>query len=409
MPTYVIYARKSTESDDRQALSIPSQIATLLEFAHQTKIEIDGVFQESQSARQPGRPKFNRLLEQVRKQSGLGILCWRLDRLARNLHDVAVLIQLMQDGAIREIRTPQAIYGNSSMDLFISGLDFLIAKKYVDDLSDNVRRGLGTKLQQGWRPGRPPLGYLNDTRSKTIVIDPNRFRIVRRMWETMLAGKVRPRRIVTMAASQWGLTGVPSRRIPNRTLSISNIYLMFRNPFYYGMIRYGGEYYPGSHTPMVSKAEFDRVQELMQNRGNPKPKRYSFTYRGLLNCGECGAAVTAEHKTNHSGYHYIYYHCTRRKAGVRCRQRSIEEKRLEVQLRSYLSTLAIPRSQYEEAQGCGLPEQELEELYYRFSARRHFQTGSPTEKRNILNRLNAAFTLVDSQARITPRPGRLLK
>lgn len=348
MSTIAIYVRKSTESEDRQVLSIDSQIQELKDFAKQEHLGIPVVFTESKSAKAPGRPTFNDLLGKINKGSYDGILCWKLDRLARNPVDGGALIWAMEEGKLQRIYTPQNSFSNSGNDKFWMQLEFGMAKKYVDDLSDNTRRGLRAKLKQGWRPGQPPLGYLNNVVSKTIVRDPDRFEIIRAMWELMLTELYSPNAIRWKAVTEWGLRQKPNRTSRGGPVSPSTVYHLFSNPFYYGAIEYAGELLLGAHEPMISKDEFDRVQALLHSRSRQRPKRLSFTYSGLLKCGECGAAITAENKfkllkSTGKRKKYVYYHCTKRRPGIKCSQKVIEEKELEDQILDFLGSLSLSK------------------------------------------------------------------
>jgi DNA invertase Pin-like site-specific DNA recombinase len=336
-----IYARKSTESDDRQVLSIDSQIKELRDFAKCQNLKIERVFTESKSAKSPGRPVFSELMTLVQKGKLNEVLCWKLDRLARNPVDGGALIWAMEDGHLKNIHTPQRTFINTGNDKFWMQLEFGMAKKYVDDLSDNVKRGRRAKIEKGWWPGLPPLGYLNDRNASTIIKDPERFPLVRKMWDMMITGDYAPRRIIDIASEQWGLRTRQFKRCGGGPLALSMVYKLFKNPFYYGMIPYQGGLYPGKHAPVVSKAEFDRVQELLDDRAKPRPKHHTFSFTGLIKCGECGASVTAEHQINRQGHEYVYYHCTKKKRMIPCSQKYIEVSKLEKQISEFLALLTI--------------------------------------------------------------------
>lgn len=344
MPRLAIYARKSSESEDRQVLSIDSQIAELLDHAKREGLGNATVFTESKSAKAPGRPKFNNLLTLISKGEFDAILCWKLDRLARNPVDGGAVIWAVEEGKLRSIYTPQRHFDNSGNDKFWMQLEFGMAKKYVDDLSDNVKRGMRAKLAQGWIPCVPPLGYLNDRITRQIIKDPDRFHLVRKMWDLLLSGNHSPNAIVRIASEQWGLTTRTFRRKGGGSIGYSSIYRMFTNPFYHGKILYGGELFDGAHPAMITIDEFDRAQHLLGNRSQPRPKTLYFAYTGLIRCGECGAAVTAENKRNRQGHRYVYYHCTKRKRNVKCSQPVVEVIRLESQILAFLQSLSISRS-----------------------------------------------------------------
>jgi site-specific DNA recombinase len=339
----VIYARKSTESEDRQILSIDSQVKELREYAQNQNLEVARVFTESMSAKSPGRPIFNELMSLIEKGKFDLILCWKLDRLARNPVDGGALIWAMEKEQLKNIHTPQRTFINTGNDKFWMQLEFGMAKKYVDDLSDNVKRGRRAKIERGWFPGMPPLGYLNDRNAGTIIRDPKRFQIVRKLWDLMLSGAHAPYRIMLLADERFGLRTRQYKRFGGNPLALSMIYALFKNPFYYGVIRNRGELFRGKHEAMVTKAEFDRVQELLDDRAKPRPKRHVFAFTGLIKCGECGASITAEDRINRQGHEYIYYHCTKRKRPIRCKQKHIEVNHLETQISEFLGSLTISR------------------------------------------------------------------
>jgi len=341
--TVAIYARKSSESEDRQILSIDSQVKELRDLANSQGIRVKHVFSESRSAKSPGRPVFSDLLDSLGAGKVSGLICWKLDRLARNPIDGAALIWAMEEGRLKEIVTPGRTFLNTGNDKFWMQLEFGMAKKYVDDLSDNVKRGNRAKLERGWLPGPAPIGYLNDRNSKTIVPDPARFRLVRRIWDLILDGRRAPQ-ILETANDKWALRTPPLGRHGGTKLSRSSLYRILSNPFYYGLIARNQDTYPGAHKPMISQAEFMRVQEILgrPNR-QPLPKR-EFTYTGLITCGACNLSVTAERKTNPYGSRYVYYHCTHRRPRARCQQPSIRVEALERQITSELHRLRLRES-----------------------------------------------------------------
>jgi DNA invertase Pin-like site-specific DNA recombinase len=329
------------ESEDRQILSIDSQVRELKDFARSQGLEIVAILSEARSAKAPGRAVFGELLQAVAQRKADGILCWKLDRLARNPVDGGALIWAFDEGKIREIVTPQRTFLNTGNDKFWMQLEFGMAKKYVDDLSDNVKRGNRAKLEQGWLPGLPPTGYLNNPIRKTIVADPKRFTLVRRIWDSVLAGE-RPFLVWQKANEAWGFRTRAGRRSGNRPLALSAFYCLLSNPFYYGLIVRKGHSYPGAHQTMVTKDEFDRVQELLGRPTRPQTSKRAFAFTGLIRCGECGAGITAEAKTNRYGYHYTYYHCTKRRPETDCQQKTVRLERLEEQIVATLERIRIP-------------------------------------------------------------------
>lgn len=350
MITYFIYARKSTESEDRQALSIESQINELKSLAEKDNLVIEKIFTESKSAKKSGRPVLNQMIKELKRSKVAGILCWKLDRLTRNLLDGAIISDLLENGVIEEIRTPMQTYRNNSIDRLMSGIDMLFARKYIDDLSENVKRGLKVKIQNGWMPTRAPMGYMSNNGEKglkQIIIDPERFKLIRKMWDLMLTGNYSVLQITETANNQWGFKTRKTKRSGNAPLLKSTLYKSFVNPFYYGHFIFQGELHQGKHKAMITFEEFERVQHLLSERGKPKPERYTFAFTGIFRCGLCGSMITAENKFKYikstkQRKKYIYYHCTYAKDPF-CPRQSITEEKLIQQVDESLKSISIPQ------------------------------------------------------------------
>jgi site-specific DNA recombinase len=341
MPQYVIYCRKSTESEEKQVLSIDSQIKELEEFSKRMNLPISSVLTESKSAKSPGRPVFNEMMKKLYKGQFTGIVCWKLDRLARNPIDGSSLVWALDQGKIKEILTPHGSFKNNSNDKFMMQIEFGMAKKYVDDLSDNVKRGLRAKLEKGWLPALPPLGYLNEPKERTIVKDPERFSLIRQAWDLLSQGHS-PSKILKILNDQWGFRTRLRNKTGGKPLSLSGLYKIFGNPFYYGLIERKEGVYAGKHNPMITEDEYWKAQEILGRPGRPRPKKHNFAFTGLIRCGECGSMITAEEKVNRYGSHYIYYHCTKKKNGSSCRQKYLNLTDLEKQIISILRKIHVP-------------------------------------------------------------------
>ncbi len=221
MSGYFIYCRKSSEAEDRQVLSIESQTRELKEVAAKLKLPVFEVLTESMSAKAPGRPVFNEMMQRLYRGEAAGIICWKLDRLARNAVDGGSIIWAIKQHGIK-VMTPAQSYAHEDDNIILMYIEFGMAQKYVDDLSKNVKRGLKTKIENGWYPGVAPLGYLNQTNKltgeNTLIKDPDRFPLIRRMWDLMLSGRYTPPKIGKPSARDgsvpmkmveyWGLVAI---------------------------------------------------------------------------------------------------------------------------------------------------------------------------------------------------------
>jgi site-specific DNA recombinase len=379
MSGYFIYCRKSSESEDRQVLSIESQTRELELLAARLNLPVAEILMESKSAKDPGRPVFNQMMQRLYRGEAAGIICWKLDRLARNPVDGGSIIWAIKQHGIK-VMTPAQSYAREDDNIILMYIEFGMAQKYVDDLSKNVKRGLKTKIENGWFPGIAPAGYLNhtdrQTGANTLIKDPERFTLVRRMWDLMLTGLYTPPQILEIASNEWGLRTRITRKKGGTPLGRSAIYKIFNKPFYYGWFeapKKSGHWYQGKHEPMITEAEYNRVQAFLGRHGNPRARaQREFPFTGIIRCGDCNRAVTAEEKhqlicsqckfkfayrkkaacprcknpiekmMNPSFRHYTYYHCS--KSGKPdCRQKCVGERELENQINDGLARINISK------------------------------------------------------------------
>ena len=347
---YFVYCRKSSEDEDRQILSIDSQIEALKELSQKFGLKIVETFTESKSAKAPGREVFSEMIKRIENNEAQGILCWKLDRLARNPVDEGKIKWLLQSEVLKHIKTPEKDYYPDD-NVLITSVEFGVANQYIKDLSKNVKRGLKTKLQMGWYPSYAPLGYLNtkfkEKGENKIFKDPERFEIVKQMWQLMLTGNYTPPQILKIVNKEWNFKTRTTKKYISKSLSRSGIYQIFTNPFYYGWFDYprgSGNWYKGEHESMISEEEYDRVQAILGRKGKPRPKKHIFAFTGLMRCGSCGAGITAEEKfkkqKNGNLHHYIYYHCTKR-INPDCTEKAIELKELNKQIDGFLEKISI--------------------------------------------------------------------
>src|SRR3990167_6574401 len=185
---YFIYTRKSTESAERQVMSLESQLSELKEFATKEKLEIVASLSEAQTAKEPGRKIFAEMLDRICAGEAGGILAWHPDRLARNSIDGGKIIYLLDTGKIQDLKFPTFWFDSTTQGKFMLNMAFGQSKYYVDSLSENTKRGLRQKVRNGDYPTLAPVGYINDTRTKTVVVDKKKAKIIRQAFEFYVKG-----------------------------------------------------------------------------------------------------------------------------------------------------------------------------------------------------------------------------
>lgn len=376
---YVAYCRKSSEDSHRQIASVGDQLQIFNKIVELEKLTVAcEPVTEEKSAKEPGRPEFNRMLKMLNDGIATAIWCYDIDRLSRNPIDGGMLSWMLQKGVIKVIRTPGRSYYPEDAGLLL-GIEQGRATDFVIRLSKNVKRGLNSKAMRGWRPSGGPIGYLNvgtEKGNKTIGIDPERFPLVRRIWDMYLTGHYTVRELHKIANEQWGLRTPQKRKLGGRKLSMSHMYVILNNQFYMGKFPWKdpdtGEVtlMQGVHTPMITEQEFERGQILLGVRAKHLSREREFSYTGLAHCGECQSAITAEEKNqlicsvckhkfayenkkacpkchtaidkmhNPSMLHYTYYRCTKKKKHT-CSQKYIRLEQFEEQLAEVLDGISI--------------------------------------------------------------------
>lgn len=331
MSKFFLCVRKSTDIEDKQVLSIEAQLTELRAFAKQENLEITEEFIEKQSAKIPGRPIFNNMIQKIENGEADGILAWHPDRLARNSVDGGKIIYLLDCGHLQQLKFPTFWFENTSQGKFMLSIAFGYSKYYVDNLSENTKRGLRQKVRRGEYPGPAPVGYINDVRNKTIVVDKRRAPIMKSAFELHAKNTSRLADISDFLAKKGIVTtgGKPFKR--------DKIKYLLSNPFYYGDFKYAGEVHEGKHQPIITKKLFDEVQAVLKLRGRPRKHKHNEpkAYCGLLSCGECGMGITTETQKGH-----VYYRCTKKNGN--CSQPYVRQEELDRQLSQLLQTVSLP-------------------------------------------------------------------
>ena len=349
---YFLYARKSTDVEDKQVRSIEDQLAVLRTLANREEQTITEEFVEKQSAKQPGRPIFNEMFARIEKGEADGIICWKLDRLARNPIDAARVQWLLQQGVIKHIRTSDRHYYPSD-NVLMMGFEFGMANQYIRDLSANTKRGLVEKAKRGEFPGFACFGYHNDARTKKVIVDRQLAPIIHGAYELYAEGNSRLEDIGNYFFERGAKTGnrSPWAKGGGKRLHKDKIKRILTDIFYIGLFSYSGEIYQGTHEPIVEKHLFDKVQAAIKARGRVhKIKKELPVFSRFLRCGECGGFITYEvinkHQKNGNVHHYTYYRCTKKRGF--CSQPYLREDELSRKLSRLIASFGMSEAWAEE-------------------------------------------------------------
>ena len=339
---YCLYARKSSEQDERQAMSIDSQLGEMAALAEREGLQIVDIKTESHSAKQSGqRPVFNQVIEGVRQQKYNAILTWDSSRASRNAGDLGSLVDLMDAGLLKEIRTFSQSFGNNPNEKFLLMILCSQAKLENDNRGINVKRGIRTKCEMGWRPCMPPLGYFTraaNGKTRDVILDAERAPYIAKIFEMSANGKG-GRHI-----RQWLIDNNVCTR-GDKQIPLSMIYKILKNTFYYGEFEYpakSGQWYKGNHPPLITKELFDKVQEQLIVPQKTKWGSKEFPFKQFMTCYSCGSSLVGEEKTkqlkNGETRQHIYYHCSRQ-VDLKCKEPYAREENIIEELSSMCNEL----------------------------------------------------------------------
>lgn len=413
---YCLYARKSSESEERQVMSIDSQIKEMLQISEREGLEITGIKQESHSAKNTGqRPVFNELLLEIQDGKYDAILTWAPDRLSRNAGDLGAVVDLMDQGKLKMIRTYSQTFSNNPNEKFLLMILGSQAKLENDNRGINVKRGLRTRCEMGLWPCMAPLGYLNQKRMDKkgrVIVDKERAPIVKKMFEKVAYEQYSGRKIYN-----WLRHELNFYTRGNKPLTLSGVYRVLDNTFYYGVFEYprgSGNIYDGVHTPLITKELFDKAQERLK-RDNIVRQNKEFSFTKLFICGKCGSGISAEEKwkklKSGGSNRYIYYGCTRAR-DRNCKNKYIREEDLIKELIKIIDKVDINelgvKKKFEDEVGrfnkfqksiLGVNEriQISEETDLRNYSKYILKEGSTSEKRLLLANLRSKIRYEDKE------------
>lgn len=361
---YCLYARKSTESDEKQTMSIESQVKEMLQLAQKEGLTVSEIKREAHSAKSASeRPVFNKMTEEIKAGRFNGILTWAPDRLSRNAGDLGTIVDFLDQKRLCEIRTYSQRFTNNPNEKFLLMILGAQGKLENDQKGVNVKRGLRARCEMGLWPAPAPTGYLTQKRTDRkgyVIMDPIRAPIIKQMFEKVACEGWSGRKVY-----HW-LKEIRFTSVNGKQLWLSNVYRIFNCTFYYGEFEYpagSGQWYTGKHTPIITKELFQAVKKQLTNEQEFKYASKEFAFTQLLKCGRCGSGVTAQEKykkqQNGNVHRYVYYGCTRSR-DINCKCGYIREEELILQFLELIDRLSLDE--------LGLRKQlkEQVEKYYKF-------------------------------------------
>ncbi len=254
------------------------------------------------------------MIEKILKMdSPVGVLCWKLDRLARNVMDGATMVHLLTETEqISKIVTHEKTFYPAENTLLLN-IEFGMATQYCRELRNSVERGMNGKIDKGWYPSLAPIGYLNEVHAlkgeKRILPHPDYFGIIKHLWETLLKQEY-----TLMELYRYMEKNMPIHR-KGKLIAFSSFHRIFKSQFYCGLFSWRGELHVGAHKPMITQSQFERAREILtKEKKGIRQRDLIFDFKGLFKCGHCGAFITAEEhdklvKTTGKRKKYRYYRC----------------------------------------------------------------------------------------------------
>ncbi len=362
---YILYARKSEEDKGRQVLSLESQTSVMQKLADDLGLDIVKIFTESKSAKKPdNRPQFTEMVRMLEQGEANAIMCWHTNRLSRNPIDSGKIHWLLQEGIIKEIKTSEKSYFPED-NVLIFSVESGMANQFIRELSKGIKRGIQTKLDKGDYPNYAKIGYVNDKSNKTIALDTERAKYIKRIFELYATGSHSIKEVANILYQE----GFRSRG--GNKYNKSKIHKILQDTFYYGVMYVHGKYYSGNHEPIISKALFDKVQDVINGKNKSRYQKHFYPLRGFMTCHKCGCLLTAMEKKG-----FVYYYCTNGKGQCEEHRHYMRSEKAEQSLVS-----VFPKIQF---------DTEFIDLCYQADREKNLKDESffETVKSNLEKRLN---------------------
>src|SRR5581483_1720466 len=325
MKKNVLYARVSSKEQEREGFSIPAQLKLLQEYASRNDLQIVKEFIDIETAKTTGRQNFDEMVKFLQKNRDCRtLLVEKTDRLYRNLRDAVTLEDL--DIEIHLVKEGQIISKDAkSQTKLIHGMHLVLARHYIENLREEVKKGMREKAEQGIFPSRPPLGYRNNKAERTIEMHPENAAIVKRIFELYASGQYSLSELRRIIRTETG-----------KTLSKAHLHTTLTSPFYVGNFVWGGRLYRGTHPTFIGPDLYDRAQCVLRSHNKPKYGKQEIAFRGLLACARDNCRITAERKKGK----YVYYRFTGHRG--KCDTPRFREQEISQKLGEVLKSIHIP-------------------------------------------------------------------
>ena len=337
MKQALLYVRVSSKEQAQDGYSLDAQQKLGHEYAKRHGFEIVRTWKVAESAWKRHRAEFNQLIEYSKRHPEIEHIIFDVtDRMTRNDFDKLKIYTLIEEfnKTIHFSRTNKTFNRDSgSDDEFMFDIEVAVAKKMSNDISRKARMGMLEKAEQGEYPSASPIGYVNNTQTHTIAIDPERSPYLKMAFQEMATGNYS----LSTLADKLFKTGLRSRN-GNKVIK-PTLGKILNNPFYYGSFLFKGKLYSGVHEPLITKQLFDQVQCVLSGKGHSfQVSKNGFAFNNLLKCGDCGCKVLGESKKGK----YVYYHCTFSKGRHQGQSRYLTERRLAELFEDTVRRVTLP-------------------------------------------------------------------
>jgi len=301
----ILFARVSSREQEETGYSLPSQEKLLKEYADKKGFEVAKKFSISESASgHKQRNTFNEMLSYIKKSNIKIVVCEKVDRLTRNLKDAVCINEWINSNPEREVHfvKESCVLNKSSKsnEKFIWNIKVSVAQYYIDNLSEEVKKGQIEKIRQGWLPTKPPMGYktIGEKGHKIHIVDEEKASFLKKMFEFYATGNYSLKKLTQKMAE------IGFRTRGGNKISKGRLAKIISDPFYYGKIRWNNKIYQGKQEPLISGELFNRVQQILKSKTTPKYRKHFYLFKGLIGCAECNGRITWEKQKG-----FIYGHC----------------------------------------------------------------------------------------------------